>query len=52
VERREGAEYYVFAGLKQSRMVKKCPYCGNEYPVNTPGRTCPSCGGNLDVKPD
>ena len=52
VEHREGAEVYVFAGLRETKMVKKCPYCGNEYPVNTPGRTCPACGGNLGIEAD
>lgn len=52
VEHRDGAEAYVFPGLTETKMVKKCPYCGNEYPVGHSGRTCPSCGGNLEVKPD
>ncbi|NPV46735.1 MAG: hypothetical protein HPY69_07240 [Armatimonadetes bacterium] len=52
VEYRDGTEYYVFPGLKETKVVKRCPYCGNEYPVNTPGRKCPSCGGNLEVTPD
>lgn len=52
VEYRDGTDYYVFAGLKETKVVKRCPYCGNEYPVNTPGRKCPSCGGNLEVTPD
>jgi len=29
--------------------IKKCAYCGNQYPVATPGRQCPSCGGSLEV---
>ncbi len=51
IELRDGVEHYVFAGLKQEKMIKKCPYCGNEYPVSQAGRTCPSCGGNLEVRP-
>jgi len=51
IEWRDGIEHYVFAGLKQEKMIKKCPYCGNEYPVSQAGRTCPSCGGNLEVRP-
>ena len=51
VEVREGTEHYLFAGLKQEKMIKKCPYCGNEYPLAQAGRTCPSCGGNLEIRP-
>lgn len=52
VERRQGVEYYIFPGLREQKMVKKCPYCGNEYPVAQHLRTCPSCGGNLEIRPD
>lgn len=51
VEVRDGTEHYLFAGLKEEKMIKKCPYCGNEYPLSQAGRTCPSCGGNLEVRP-
>lgn len=52
LEHREGVEYYVFPGLHEEKMVKRCPYCGNEYPVAQHLRTCPSCGGNLEVRPE
>jgi hypothetical protein len=51
VEVRGGTEHYLFAGLKEEKMIKKCPYCGNEYPLGQPGRVCPSCGGNLEIRP-
>jgi len=51
-ELREGTEHYLFPGLKQEKMTKKCPYCGNEYPLSQAGRTCPSCGGNLEIRPE
>ena len=51
VEVRDGTEHYLFPGLRQEKMIKQCPYCGNEYPLSQAGRTCPSCGGNLEVKP-
>lgn len=51
LEYRDGTDYYLFPGLKETKMVKRCPYCGNEYPVNTPGRKCPACGGNLEITP-
>lgn len=52
IERRDGVDYYLFPGLREQKVVKKCPYCGNEYPVSQHLRTCPSCGGNLEVRPD
>ena len=52
IEHRQGVEYYIFPGLREQKMVKKCPYCGNEYPVVQHLRTCPSCGGNLEIRPD
>jgi len=52
LEHREGVEYYLFPGLHETKMVKKCPYCGNEYPVSQHLRTCPSCGGNIEVRPE
>lgn len=52
IEHRQGVEYYIFPGLREQKMVKKCPYCGNEYPVAQHLRTCPSCGGNLEIRPD
>lgn len=50
VERRSGADHYLVPGLEREKMTKKCPYCGNEYPLSQAGRTCPSCGGNLDIR--
>jgi len=48
-EERGETATYVFPGLAEVRMVKRCPYCGNEYPLRDPRRTCPSCGANLEV---
>ena len=45
----DGQIVYVVAGLAEVRKVKRCPYCGNEYPVADPKRTCPSCGANLEI---
>jgi rRNA maturation protein Nop10 len=28
---------------------KKCPYCGNDYPVRDDIEKCPACGGDLKV---
>jgi len=48
-ERREGRSVYVFPGLKESKVVRRCTYCGNEYSVREPLHKCPNCGGNLEI---
>ena len=48
-ERREGRMVYVFAGLKESKVVRRCTYCGNEYSVREPLHKCPNCGGTLEI---
>jgi hypothetical protein len=27
--------------------VRKCPWCGNEYPAHDVVKKCPACGGDL-----
>ena len=48
-ERREGRIYYVFPGLKQTKVTRRCSYCGNEYNVREPLQKCPNCGGSLEI---
>jgi hypothetical protein len=48
-ERREGKTVYLFPGLKESKVVRRCTYCGNEYSVREPLHKCPNCGGNLEI---
>jgi DNA-binding transcriptional ArsR family regulator len=48
-ERREGRTFYVFPGLKESKVVRRCAYCGNEYSVREPLHKCPNCGGTLEI---
>ncbi len=47
--RREGRTVYVFPGLKDSKVVRRCTYCGNEYSVREPLHKCPNCGGKLEI---
>jgi len=49
-ERRDGQEFYVFPGLKPSKVARRCPYCGGEFSVKTPLYQCPHCGGNLRLE--
>jgi hypothetical protein len=48
-ERRGERTVYVFPGLKESRVVRRCAYCGNTYPVRDPLHKCPNCGGQLEI---
>jgi hypothetical protein len=48
-EQREGKTVYVFAGLKDSKVVRRCAYCGNQYSVREALHKCPNCGGTLEV---
>jgi hypothetical protein len=40
---------YVFPGLVQAQVVRRCSYCGSEFAVRKPLHKCPNCGGTLDV---
>ncbi len=48
-EHREGREFYVFPGLKETKVVRRCAFCANEFSVKTPLHKCPNCGGDLEV---
>jgi hypothetical protein len=49
VEQREGRTVYVFPGLKESKVSRRCTYCGSEYSVREPLHKCPNCGGTLEI---
>lgn len=48
-ERRAGKDLYVFPGLMERKVVRRCPYCGSEFSVKTPLYQCPNCGGQLEL---
>jgi hypothetical protein len=48
-EQREAKTVYVFPGLKENKVVRRCVYCGNEYSVREPLHKCPNCGGQLEI---
>jgi hypothetical protein len=48
-ELRDGSEVYVFPGLAERKVVRRCTYCGNEYSVRQPLYKCPNCGGTLEL---
>jgi len=41
--------YYSFPGIATVRKIKRCAYCGAEYPLREPGQKCSACGGMLEV---
>jgi hypothetical protein len=48
-ERRESKTVYIFPGLVESKVVRRCSYCGNEFSVREPLHKCPNCGGSLEI---
>jgi hypothetical protein len=41
--------FFIFPGLKEQKVVRKCGYCGNTYPVKQSLQKCPNCGGALEL---
>jgi hypothetical protein len=48
-EARADQVLYVFPGLKEHKVVRKCVYCGSTFPVKQALQKCPNCGGNLEL---
>ena len=48
-ERRESRTVYVFPEKQDSKVVRRCAYCGNEYSVREAVHKCPNCGGKLEI---
>jgi hypothetical protein len=48
-ERRADKDLYVFPGLMERKVVRRCAYCGSEFSVKTPLHQCPNCGGQLEL---
>ena len=40
---------YVFPGLKEHKLVRKCVFCGSTFPVKQSLQKCPNCGGKLEL---
>jgi uncharacterized Zn-finger protein len=49
-EQRDDRRVYVFPNLKESKVERRCPYCGAQFPVKQALTQCPNCGGNLELK--
>lgn len=48
-EQRGDRRVYVFPNLKESKVERRCPYCGAQFPVKQALSQCPNCGGNLEL---
>lgn len=46
---KDGRAVYLFDDFQAKLVLKKCPYCGNDYPVRDDIERCPSCGGDLKM---
>jgi hypothetical protein len=49
-EQRDDRHVYVFPNLKESKVVRRCPYCGAEFPVKQAITQCPNCGGVIELE--
>ena len=49
IEPRGAGIVYLFKGVIPARAIRKCPYCGSEFPVRQAMHSCPNCGGNLEL---
>jgi hypothetical protein len=41
--------FFVFPGLKEQKVIRKCVYCGSTFPVKQALQKCPNCGGALEL---
>jgi len=48
-ERGPDKDLYVFPGLMEVKVVRRCAYCGSEFSVKKPLHKCPNCGGELEL---
>lgn len=49
VEIRDDQTVYVFPGLKEKKLVRRCAYCGSTFSVKEPLHQCPHCGGEVEL---
>jgi Zn finger protein HypA/HybF involved in hydrogenase expression len=48
-EARADQVVYVFPGLKEHKVIRRCAFCGSTFPVKQALQKCPNCGGNLEL---
>jgi biotin operon repressor len=52
VELKESGHVWFFSQVKAKKMVRKCSFCGRNYPVSEPVTKCPNCGGDVTLQPE
>lgn len=40
-------DYFIFNSFLLKKLIRKCPYCGNDYDITRNKESCPSCGSDL-----
>lgn len=45
-ELRDQRAVFVFPGLQESKVIKRCVHCGSTFSVAQPIKQCPNCGSN------
>ena len=48
-ERGPEKDLYIFPGLMEVKVTRRCAYCGSEFSVKKPLQKCPNCGGELEL---
>ncbi len=41
--------FFIFPGLKEQKVVRRCAFCGSQFPVKQALQKCPNCGGQLEL---
>lgn len=49
-ELRPEGELLIFPQFFLELVQKRCPFCGNDYPVREDVEKCPSCGADLEIR--
>ena len=48
-EHRDGQIVYVFPGLREKKLIRRCAHCGSTFSVKEPLHECPNCGGGVEL---
>jgi DNA-directed RNA polymerase subunit RPC12/RpoP len=48
-ELRSDGWVYLFPGLQESKVIRKCSHCGREYSVKVALYECTNCGGKVEL---
>jgi len=48
-EQRAERDVYIFKSVMPAKVLKRCPYCGSQFPVKAALAKCPNCGASLET---